>query len=366
MRLRVTSVDEFQFLTCVRHQVWGSKSARFGSWEQGDYLAILVNKAVAGLAVVSGEPYISKQRVWDNGVFPNRVDIQFSHAFLPENRLPVLGEIRDVLTSTWGTRYGLGILNQQILQDASADTIINIVKGHPNNLPEIQKRLSELLAEAKRQRDSSKRVKKKRREQAKSVEVVVSAEEEIRSKKEESAHLKAQHELIRLGRATGCSVWVASNDKNKKYKGNSLGELCLKALPNLGLSTEATKRISLIDVIWIRQNGPVCAFEVEETTSVYSGLLRMSDLISVVPAVNIKLFIVAPKDRENKVMAELSRPTFQKIGLSEFCRFIATEDLEKLVLKVDDLVEGTIGIVTPSIVDTVAIELEQGAESSLQ
>ncbi len=366
MRLRVTAVDEYQFLTCVKQQVWGSKSARFGTWQQGDYLAILVNKAVAGLAVVSGKSYTSKQRIWDNGVFPHRIDIQFSHAFLPDNRLPVLGKIRDVLTSTWGTRYGLGILNQQLLQDESADTIINIVKNNINSLPEIQSRIDELLTEAKLRRDSPKRVMRKKVEQPSTVEVVAHVDDEPRSKKEESAHLKAQHELIRLGRATGCSVWVASNDKNKKYKGNSLGELCLKALPNLGLSTEATKRISLIDVIWIRQNGPVCAFEVEETTSVYSGLLRMSDLISVVPALNIKLFIVAPKDRENKVMAELSRPTFQKIGLSEFCRFIATEDLEKLVAKVEDLVEDMAGIVTPNIVDTIAIELEQEAESSLQ
>ena len=60
------------------------------------------------------------------------------------------------------------------------------------------------------------------------------------------------------------------------------------------------------------------------------------------------------------------RPTFQKIGLSEFRRFIATEDLEKLVAKVDDLVEDTAGIVTPNIVDAIALELEQEAESSLQ
>jgi len=365
MRLRVTSVDEFQFLTCVKNQVWGSTAERFGSWQVGDYLAILVNKAVAGLAVVSSKPYVSKQKVWDNGLFPHRIDIQFTHAFLPDNRLPVLGKIRDVLTSTWGTRYGLGILNQQLLQDESADTIINIVKSHLNNLTQIQSQLEELLAEAKLQRELSKRAKKKA-EQPKVARVMRRVEDEPRSKKEESAHLKAQHELIRLGRATGCSVWVASNDKNKKYKGNNLGELCLKALPNLGLSTEATKRISLIDVIWIKQNGPVCAFEVEETTSVYSGLLRMSDLISVVPALNIKLFIVAPQERQGKVMSELSRPTFQKIGLSEFCRFIAAESLEKLVLKVEDLVEDMAGIVTPNILDTVAVELEQETESSLQ
>ena len=59
MRLRVTSVDEFQFLTRVRRGVWGSETARFGAWKAGDYLAIPVNKAVAVLAVISGEGIVA-------------------------------------------------------------------------------------------------------------------------------------------------------------------------------------------------------------------------------------------------------------------------------------------------------------------
>ena len=364
MRLRLTSVDEFQFLTCVKHRVWGSKTGRFGSWEKGDYLVVLVNKAVAGLALVSGKPYVSKQKVWDNGLFPHRIPIEFTHAFLPDNRLLILGPIRDALISVWGPKYGFGILNQQLLQDDVAESIVSIINKHPNNLTQILPKLEEFLFEAKLLRQTTKKAKHPSLPHTKTVTVV--AKEEPRSRKEESAHLKAQHELIRLGRATGCSIWVASNDKNKKYQGNSLGQLCLKNLPSLGLSDEATKRISLIDVIWLRQNGPVCAFEVEETTSVYSGLLRMSDLISVIPALNIKLFIVAPKERQGRFMAELNRPTFQKIGLSEFCRFIASEDLEKLVTQVDELVKDMPGLVVPSIIDTVAIPLEQEPESALQ
>src|SRR5688500_10013656 len=171
MRLRVTSVDEYQFLTCVKHQVWGSKSARFSTWEEGDYLAILVNKAVAGLGVVSGEPYTSKQKVWDNGVFPHRIDIKFTHAFLTENRRPVLGPIRDVLIAAWGPKYGFGILNQQLVEGDAAETVINIIKGHPNHLSQIESQLDVFLAEAKLQRDTPKKTKK-RVEQAKPVEDV--------------------------------------------------------------------------------------------------------------------------------------------------------------------------------------------------
>ncbi|MBC7219773.1 MAG: hypothetical protein H5T49_06580, partial [Hadesarchaea archaeon] len=118
-------------------------------------------------------------------------------------------------------------------------------------------------------------------------------------------------------------------------------------------------RISLIDIIWIRQNAPVCAFEVETTTSIYSGLLRMSDLISVVPALRIKLYIVAPKERQERVRAELTRPTFQKLGLNDFCKFIPLEDLNALL----DRVEGLRGHVQPTIVDTIAVGFEEEIEN---
>ena len=73
MNLRITKVDEFQFLTCVKHQVWGSKIDRFKHWQIGDYLAIIVDKQIAGLAKVDGKPYVSKEIVWDNGLFPHRI-----------------------------------------------------------------------------------------------------------------------------------------------------------------------------------------------------------------------------------------------------------------------------------------------------
>ena len=57
MRLRLTSIDEFQFLTCLKHQLWGSKVYRFKDWEDGDYVAIIVDKALVGLAKVSGKPF---------------------------------------------------------------------------------------------------------------------------------------------------------------------------------------------------------------------------------------------------------------------------------------------------------------------
>ena len=55
--------------------------------------------------------------------------------------------------------------------------------------------------------------------------------------------------------------------------------------------------IEQIDVIWLKGRSIVRAFEVEHTTSVYSGLLRMADLLALQPNMNINLHIVAPDNR---------------------------------------------------------------------
>ena len=80
----------------------------------------------------------------------------------------------------------------------------------------------------------------------------------------------------------------------------------------------------------------------------------MSDLIAVVPALNIKLYIVAQSERKNKVLNELSRPTFRKIGLNDYCEFISIDNLESLLKRIENLT----GHVQSSILDTIAIGLD--------
>jgi hypothetical protein len=330
----------------------------------GDYLAFQVDKTLAGVAQINGKPYVSNDVVWDNGLFPNRIAIKFLNVSLPENRLPILGEIREALISVWGTNYGWGILNQVVLAEIESKKIVDSIKVAKNDLNEVQRNIDTFLIEAKVQREAISRKKVRKHSNKGEVESLPFQElppQETISPKEASLHSKAQHLLIRLGLITKCSTWIASNDRNSNYMGKDLAAVCLNTLPNIGLSDEALKRIKLIDVIWLRQNAPLCAFEVEVTTSIYSGLLRLSDLVSVVPAINIKLFIVAPNERKAKVLSELSRPTFQKIGLSDYCRFISIEELETLVSNVKDLS----GHVQATIVDTIAKGLESDCEGGL-
>jgi hypothetical protein len=93
------------------------------------------------------------------------------------------------------------------------------------------------------------------------------------------------------------------------------------------------KTIEQIDVIWLKGRAITRAFEVEHTTSIYSGLLRMADLLALQPNMDIRLHIVAPIERRDKVFQEIRRPVFsllERTPLSEVCTFLSYASLREL------------------------------------
>lgn len=126
-------------------------------------------------------------------------------------------------------------------------------------------------------------------------------------------HTEVQGWLRDLGRALGFDVWVAANDRSRGLGDGKLGDGCLAALPP---ALGAIESVPLIDVIWL-ERGPghaVAAFEVEHTTSIYSGIVRMLDLASGAAQAVHGLYLVAPDSREDDVRKQLARPAFRRIG----------------------------------------------------
>jgi len=141
-------------------------------------------------------------------------------------------------------------------------------------------------------------------------------------------HTPVQWLLAKIGRKLGCRVWIAANDRHREWTGESLANLSVRKLPPLGIDPDSQRVISLIDVVWLTgANQVAAAFEVERTSSIYSGLLRMADLTALSPNLNFPLYIVAPRDRLEKVRRELSRPTFQLLELHRRCGFFSDEAL---------------------------------------
>lgn len=179
------------------------------------------------------------------------------------------------------------------------------------------------------------------------------------STKDEAAaatrHTEIQHTLLALGADMGFNVWVARNDRSKSWQGVRLGEMpgMIDELPTQ--FNEATNRtIELIDVLWLKGNSIVAAFEVECTTAIYSGLLRMSDLLALQPNLEIDLFLVAPDERRDKVEQEILRPTFslREKPLAKACGFIGFDTLTQKVEGIRRL--GLVKSLKPDFLQSVA------------
>jgi hypothetical protein len=139
--------------------------------------------------------------------------------------------------------------------------------------------------------------------------------EEETATKEPTAHTEIQWSLLKLGNDMGLDIWVARNDRNRDWRGHRFTQLPrLRTELPLQFDEATNRTIELIDVLWLRGNAVVAAFEIESTTSIYSGLLRMSDLIAMQPNLNIPLYLVAPDERRRKVFEEVNRPTFSRLS----------------------------------------------------
>lgn len=137
---------------------------------------------------------------------------------------------------------------------------------------------------------------------------------------------RIQATLARIGATMGFRIWVPRNDRARVLAqlDDALHGAFLEALP-LNYNDATLQTIENIDVLWLNGRAMARAFEVEHTTAIYSGLLRMADLLALQPNIDIRLHIVAPAERRDRVLAEIRRPAFTALDrrpLRESCSFL--------------------------------------------
>jgi predicted RNA-binding protein len=294
----------------------------------GDYLICYLTgiSRFVGILEVTSANYKEQTPIWEDEDFPCRIKVKPIIRLTPETAVPVF-ELKDRLS---------------FFRDMKRP---NAWTGHFRGSParwsvEDGEALLSALSEASknpvtRPVDAAKLARRPKSLKAKIGSVTVPDSEEpspVPGEPEQipSDHAEIQWLLLKLGSEMGFDVWVARNDRSRKVKGNTIADLPkLKSELPLQFDEATNKTIELIDVLWLQGNAIAAAFEVESTTSIYSGLLRMSDLIAMQPNLNIPLYLVAPDDRREKVISEVNRPTFSRLSppMSEVCRFISFSSL---------------------------------------
>ncbi len=174
---------------------------------------------------------------------------------------------------------------------------------------------------------------------------------------QERQHSEIQLLLAEWGVATGCRIWIPKSDRLRVQRLH-VGKSPLPLAESLPLLPSDPSRSILenIDVIWLSKQSIVAAFEVEQSTTIYSGLLRMSDLVATMSHLSIGLYIVAPEARRHEVERQVTRPTFESLDtpLSKACGFISYESLRERFVGIGNMLSST----KPQAIKNIAVFFE--------
>lgn len=295
-----------------------------------------------GLLEATGPAFLDDKPIWKNSSFPARIPVELLVKLDPEIAPPVI-EMNNELSMfknlksphAWTGRFR-GSPSKWSQDDGEAVVqAIHLAQSNPIYRPLDPIKLARIPPILKTQHLGDVTIPND--DPPTSANLVLINDNNVETAaKDTTTHTEIQWLLLTLGMEMGLDVWVAKNDRNRSYNGIALSSI---GKPKVSLPIQfddaTTRTIELIDVLWLKGNAIQAAFEIESTTSIYSGLLRMADLISMQPNLNIPLYIVAPKERHSKVLSEVNRPTFQQLTpkLSTICRYISFEDLrEKYIL----------------------------------
>lgn len=348
--LDLFSLTTWQEFLDAGGQVSGFREGRWRPVQQmkpGDYLLCYLTRLSRWIAVleVTSEPFRDTSPIWKDDAFPRRVRVKPVVQLTPETAVPIT-QLRDQLTIFENPSFPFSWTGH--------------VRGSPTRWKAIDgEAIVNALLEAQRNpisrpitREKSERIPAVLTTKIGAVTVPGSdessgqtdetAEETVQDFKEPRLHTEIQWLLLKLGNDMGMDVWVANNDRSRGVNGHKFSDLprLKKELP-LQFDAATNKTIELIDVLWLKGNTIVAAFEIECTTSIYSGLLRMADLISMQPNLKIPLYLVAPEERRAKVITEINRPTFSRLSppMKQMCRFISIPTLRERIAQVAPVIK---------------------------
>jgi hypothetical protein len=323
-----------------------------------------------GLLEVTGPAFQDTSPIWSVSDFPVRVPVKLTARLEPLTGVPVV-EMRDVLSifrhlkspHAWTGRFR-GSPSRWSREDGQVvAAAVREALAHPVERPFEPAKLSKVPPILKASKSGAVTIPEDDEPEAAPTvgisppDAVGEQKAAAGERKEERAHTEVQWLLLKLGSDMGLDVWVARNDRGQSYDGQGFAALPrLKQDLPLQFDEATTRTIELIDVLWLRGNSIRAAFEIESTTSIFSGLLRMSDLITMQPNLNIRLYIVAPSERRDKVVKEVNRPTFARLSppLSQVCQFISFEELRRQL----ELAKGFLQFLKPEFLDAISESCE--------
>ena len=297
-----------------------------------------------GVLQVESEAYLDESPIFDDpDPFVVRLKVKPIVVLDPESAIPIYDdEVWSTLTTTNQHEKGTSVWTGSF-----RNSLKKIDEDDGNYLVEVlKKQLS--IPQSYPFSDKDKRQLARRRTVRtldRVVEVEVPDDEDEESSLESEASeptaipdgrtsTQYQAKVAQIGAEMGFHVWVPRNDRARvlEHIPSTMHQKFLDSLP-LNYNDKTIRTVENIDVLWLKGRSMARAFEVEHTTAIYSGLLRMADLLALQPNMNIRLHIVAPGDKRERVLREIKRPVFSLLDrgpLYEQCSFLSYDSIDSL------------------------------------
>ena len=298
-----------------------------------------------GALEVESEAYLGEAPIFeDPDPFTVRFNVKPIVVLDPELAIPVYDDVvwsnlSITKTYTKGTRSWTGFFRGSLnsFEDKDGSYLLDLLKKQDSN-PE-----SYPFTETDKRHISGRR---KIATLDREVEVEVPAEDEDESiawqdtdqsspAGQSRESIQYQAKVAQIGAEMGFRIWVPRNDKARilEIVPSTMHEKFLELLP-LNYDDTTLRTVEQIDVLWLKGRSMARAFEIEHTTSIYSGLLRMADLLALQPNMDIRLHIVAPPEKRERVLREIRRPVFSLLDrgpLYEQCSYLSYESVDELI-----------------------------------
>lgn len=230
----------------------------------------------------------------------------------------------DRTSSTWTGKFRTSLIRIPDSDALFLDDLLHQQLEAPKLYPIDEEKYSRLLPRSVRTTSGT-------------VAVTVPTEEKNEAKPDSCTHprqsIEIQRQLAKIGEQMGFQIWIPRSDRSAILQNWSPSPGTLLDVLPLNYDETTLKTVEQIDLLWLKGRSIRRAFEVEHTTAVYSGLLRMADLLALQPNMDINLHIVAPAERRDKVLQEIQRPVFsllEKGPLSESCSYLSYDSVVEL------------------------------------
>lgn len=151
-------------------------------------------------------------------------------------------------------------------------------------------------------------------------------------------HTDIIQKISLIGKKAGYKIYIGKREQPERFnQDKKLSDFAdFIELPKIGYNNLQKSRLEMVDIIWIKDNNPVVAFEVENSTNFTSGIQRASNFSENIP----KLMIIP--DVRKKEFNSIKDPLFIDGFYKYNWKYIYYSEIERIISlrnpKLDDLI----------------------------